>query len=289
MKIILLTFLIHAICFAQSEKLQEEKEMEVVNFNSIKKVLSQDGLSEAAFKKDKELQVLKAEQTKLEIRKYFYPTESELWGFVSDYWLIKNSPLLSWDFEKPDFGIGSSFSSTMESLGFYQKKYKILLMNSPHLVRGALPGHEESILLLSLPFIKSLDLSRLEISLLLFEDYIRLEQGYFKKNVATEKMRTLAGTNFQGNKPDASMVEELLKNYGNQTFQKGYSFQQMFEVTKKMDTYLKSHPELWNTYFLLLGKIDRFIKTNIQYKNYINLYPSPEMQVKWLSPDDKVL
>jgi hypothetical protein len=52
MKIILLTFLIHAICFAQSEKLQEEKEMEVVNFNSIKKVLSQDGLSEAAFKKE---------------------------------------------------------------------------------------------------------------------------------------------------------------------------------------------------------------------------------------------
>ena len=88
---------------------------------------------------------------------------------------------------------------------------------------------------------------------------------------------------------DISFVEELLKNYSTQINEKGYSFQQMFEVTKKMDAYLKSNPELWNAYFRLLGKMDRFLKTNIQFKDYIKLYPSPEMQVKWLSPDEKVL
>jgi hypothetical protein len=85
------------------------------------------------------------------------------------------------------------------------------------------------------------------------------------------------------------MVEEMLKNYSNQINQKGYTFQEQFEITKKMDAFLKSNPELWNAYFRLLGKIDRFIKVNVQYKDYVRLYPSPEMQVKWLSPEDKVL
>ena len=56
-----------------------------------------------------------------------------------------------------------------------------------------------------------------------------------------------------------------------------------------MDNFLKSNPELWNVYFRLLGKIDRMVKTNHQYKDYVKLYPSPEMQVKWLSPPEKVL
>lgn len=275
--------------FAQTEKLQEEKELETVNFNNIKKVLQKDGLSESARKKEKQVRILKTEQGKIESQKFLYPTESELWGFVSEYWLIKNAQLLNWDFEKPDYGLEKSFSGTMETLGFYQKKFKILLLNSPSVVRAGLPGDNEIILILSVPFIRSLDLSKLEISLLLLEEYLRLEQGYFKKNVETPKMAKLAGTNFQGGKPDVSMVEELLKNYTRQINEKGFSFQQQFEVTKKMDAYLKSHPELWNAYFRMLQKMDRFIKSNIQYKDYVKLYPSPEMQVKWLSPEEKVL
>lgn len=285
-------FLLLALCFsafAQTEKLQDEKELEVVNFNSIKKVLQQDGLSEAAKKKEKQVTILKKEQSKVEANRYLYPTESEMWGFISEYWLIKNAQILNWDFEKPDYGLEKNFSTTMEKLGFYQKKYKILLVNNPTMVRAGLPGDNEFILLLSVPFIRSLDLSKLEISLLLFEDFLRLEQGYFKQNVATEKFHKLSGTNFQGQKPDISMVEEMLKNYTNQINNKGFTFQQQFEITKKMDAYLKSNPELWNAYFRLLGKIDRFIKVNVQYKDYVRLYPSPEMQVKWLSPEDKVL
>lgn len=274
---------------AQTEKLQDEKELEVVDFKSIKKVLQQDGLSEAAKRKSKQVAILKKEQTNLEKGHYNYPTESELWGFVSEYWLVKNAQLLKWDFEKPEYGLEDSFKTMLENLGFYQKKFKILFVNTPTVIRAAIPGNEEMIFVISVPFIRSLDLSKLEISLLLLEDYFRLEAGYFKTNVATEKMKKLQGTNFFGSKPDVSMVQELLKNYDKQINQKGYTFQQQFEITKKMDSFLKGTPELWNAYFGLMGKMDRFIKVNIQYKDYIKLYPSPEMQQKWLSPPEKVL
>ena len=283
-----LLFTISAL--SQTSKLQEEKELEVVNFKSIKKVLQQDGLSQSAKMKTKQVAVLKTEQTNLEVNRFNYPTEDELWGFVSEYWLVKNAQLLGWDFEKPDYGLEASFRKTLESLGFYQKKFKILLVNTPTLVRASFPGSEgEMILLLSVPFIRSLDLSKLEISLLLLEDYFRLEGGYFKKAVSTEKLKRLAGTNFHGKKPDMGMIEELLKNYDTQINQKGFSFQQQFETTKKMDTFLKSSPELWNAYFHLLGKLQSFLKVNVQYKDYLKLYPSPEMQLKWISPEEKIL
>lgn len=276
--------------YGQTEKLQDEKELEVVNFKSIKKVLEQDGLSQAAAQKKKQVAVLKTEQVSIDKERYNYPNEDEMWGFISEYWLVKNAQLLGWDFEKPEYGLEDSFKKTMESMGFYQKKFKILLVNTPTLVRASLPGSQgEMILLLSVPFIRSLDLSKLEISLLLLEDYFRLEAGYFKKAVATEKMKKLAGTNFYGQKVDMSMIEELMKNYNNQINQKGYTFQQQFETTKKMDAFLKSNPELWNAYFRLLGKLQSFLKTNVQYKDYTKLYPSPEMQIKWISPEEKVL
>jgi hypothetical protein len=275
---------------SQTQKLQEEKELEVVNFKSIKKVLEKDGLSQAAAQKKKQVAVMKKEQTNLEQGRYSYPSEDELWGFMSEFWLVKNAQILGWDFDKPDYGLESSFRFTLQTLGFVQKRFKILLVNTPSLVRASLPGNDgEMILLLSVPFIRSLDLSKLEISLIFLEDYFRLEAGYFKKQVATEKMKKLAGTSFFRQKPDQSMIEELMKSYHKQIYEKGFTFQQQFEVTKKMDSFLKSNPELWNVYFRLLGKLQSFLKVNVQYKDYIKLYPSPEMQLKWISPEDKVL
>lgn len=276
--------------YSQTQKLQEEKELEVVNFKSIKKVLEKDGLSQAAEQKKAQVAVMKKEQTNLEHGRYLYPTEDELWGFMSEYWLVKNAQILGWDFDKPDYGLESSYRSTLQTLGFVQKKFKILLVNTPTLVRASLPGNDgEMILLLSVPFIRSLDLSKLEISLMFLEDYFRLEAGYFKNQVASEKMKKLAGTNFYGQKPDLTMIEELMKNYNKQIYEKGFTFQQQFEVTKKMDSFLKSNPELWNVYFRLLGKLQSFLKVNVQYKDYVKLYPSPEMQLKWISPEEKVL
>lgn len=273
-----------------SSKLQEEKELELVNFKSVKKVLQKDGLSQSVKLQEKKVQAMKKEQFTVEKSRYNYPTQDELWGIISEYWLVKNAQLLQWDFQKPDYGLEKSFGTILQNMGFYQKKFKILLLNNPSIVRAGIPGSDgEVILLLSVPFIRSLDLSKLEISLFLLEDFFRLEQGYFKTAVETEKLKTLPGTNFHGSKPDMSLIHEVVKKYDHQINEKGFTFQQQFETTKKMDNFLKSNPELWNVYFRLLGKIDRMVKTNHQYKDYVRLYPSPEMQVKWLSPPEKVL
>jgi hypothetical protein len=273
-----------------SSKLPEEKELEVVNFQNIQNVLEQDGLSKSVESKKKQVQAMNRQKNEIEKSRFLYPGEDEMWGFLSEYWLVKNAQLLAWDFDKPDYGTDESFKSLLEKLGFFQKRFKVLFINSPEIVRAALPGSQgEMIFLLSVPFVRSLDLSRLEISLLLLEDYLRLEASYFKKNVATSKMKELAGTNFHGKKPDLAMVQEMLTGYDQQVRQKGFTFQQQFEVTRKMDSFLKGYPELWNSYFLMLGKLERFLKSNVQYKDYVRLYPSPEMQVKWLSPEEKVL
>jgi hypothetical protein len=279
------------VCFSihgETIKPQEQKELEVVNFNSVKKVLQQDGLSQAAEQKKKQVAVLKTELNQLEKNRFNYPSYDQMWGFLSEFWLVKNAQLLGWDFEKPEYGLESSFRKMLEGLGYYQKRFKILLINTPSVVRASLPGNDgECILLISVPFIRSLDLSKLEISILLLEDFFRLEQGYFKKQVGTEKLQQLGGSNFYGQKPDVAVIEEVLKNYSRQILEKGFTFQQQFEITKKMDTFLKSNPELWNSYFRLLSKIQNFLKTNLQYKDYIKLYPSPEMQLKWLAPEER--
>lgn len=275
---------------AEADKLQEEKELEVVNFSNIKDVLQKDGLSQAVKNKKKVVQVLKKKKEEVEKSAFNYPDEEEMWGFASEVWLVKNAQILGWDFEKPEYGLETSYRTTLEKLGFVQKKFKILLLNTPSIVRATLPGSQGEIIhLLSVPFIRHLDLSKLEISLLLLEDFFRLEAGYFKKSVETLKMKKLAGTNFYGAKPDLSIISELMTNYTKQIQEKGFTFQQQFEVTKKMDAHLKSNPELWNTYFRLLTKLNAFLKVNVQYKDYVKLYPSPEMQIKWLSPEEKVL
>ncbi len=55
-----------------------------------------------------------------------------------------------------------------------------------------------------------------------------------------------------------------------------------------MNAMLKPHPELWNAYVRMHGKIDRLIKGNQTFSEMVKLYPSPEMQIRWLAPDEKV-
>ncbi len=275
---------------AQDKKTKEEKELELVDFKQIKKVLQEDGLSQQAKSKARQVEAIKKEQAIIEKDRFLVPTEDEWWGIMSEYWLVKNAPTLAWDFEKPDYGLEDSFKAVLQNVGLFQKKFRILLLNTPALVRAAIPGPDgETIFLISVPFIRTLDLSKLEISLMMLEDYLKAEEGYFKKAVRPKGLDAYVGSNFYGKKLDLSPMSEALKNYDQFLLQKGFTFQQQFAVTKKMDSFLKSNIEWWNTYFRLLGKIDRLIKTNNQYKTYNQLYPSPEMQLKWLSPDDKVL
>jgi hypothetical protein len=203
--------------------------------------------------------------------------------------LVKQAPLLRWDFDRPDYGLQESFSTVLKSVGMLQKRFRLLAIDAPT------PGHlglpwkdEEYCLLFSVPFVRSMDLSKLEISLLLLEDVLRLQEGWLREYSRPVQLKDLVGQNFMGRKPDLSAVHEVGKAYSRFLTEKGFSFQQQFQITKKMDALLKPHPELWNAYVRLLGKIDRLVKGNLAFSDYLKLYPSPEMQIRWLAPEDKV-
>ncbi len=282
-------FLIIFSAWSQN-KTQQEKEIESINFNELKTILKDDFLAPTVEEKKGAVQEIKKERKTKRIEKYSYPEEKDFWSFISEFWLVKNAALLSWDFKKPDYGLRNAVESLFETLGLYQVKFRILPLNTPTLTHFSLPAdNNEYIFLMSVPFMRALDLSKSEIALLVLEDYFRQKLGYFNANLKVEGMNKIWGANFYDKKIDLSHVDELLKAYSSIAFEKGYNFQQQYEVTKKMDQLLKSNPVLWNKYFQLLSKIEKLVKSNMVYESYNKIYPSPEMQIKWLSPKEKIL
>lgn len=268
--------------------LQEDKEKSVIDYSNIKNVLKRDGLAGHKEKKDDQLKRIKKIKSKMQLAKYSYPTTSDFWSFMSEYWLVKNAQTLQWDITRPEYGIKSAFKNLLEEFGYYQKKFKILIVNSPDITHMGLPGNSgEVILILSLPFMRTIDLTKVDISLLLLEDFFRIEQSHFVKNLKTD-LKFLNG-NFADSKMNIKYIKAVQKEYDRIIFKAGFTFQQQYKVTKMMDRVLKSNPGLWSAYIKVLNKIDRLIKMNLLYKNYNNIYPSPELQIKWLTPKKKVI
>ena len=81
--------------------------------------------------------------------------------------------------------------------------------------------------------------------------------------------------------PNPIKGDELAKKIGSSLFKSA--------IAIKIDGYLKADPILWNAYFNLLKKIDRLTKNDLLYKDYLKIYPSPELQIQWISPKKKVI
>ncbi len=263
-----------------------EQRAETVNFNAIQDVLKNDRLDVQVQKIEQKVKTVAKERFAAEARKYEIPPASEFWGFFSEYWLVKNATVLKWDFSKPDYGLDASFAEFLERMGMLEKKFKILLIDTPAVPHFALPTYpNEFLFILSVPFIRTLDLSKLEISILLFEDVVRSQAGYFQKAVSTPELTKVLGTNFlSAKKLDMTPFNTTFKKYDEMIFDKGMDFQQQYEVTKQMDQLLRSDLKLWNTYVGLLKKIDELVKSNLLYRKYVEIYPSPELQLGWLIP-----
>lgn len=273
-----------------AEKLPQEKEMDVVDFQHVKKVLQKDGLMQEVRKKKNEVKRIQEIRVVEDKSRYSWPSEEDFWPIAGEWWLVKNASTLQWDFDRPEYGLEQTMSQVLKRVGLLQKKFRILAMDSGQLAHLGLPWRkDEYCLLFSVPFARTLDLSKLEISLLLLEDVLRVEEGWLMEFARPAKLKDLAGSNFQGKAPDMTPVFEVGKSYTTFTQEKGFTFQQQFKLTKKMDSILRPHPELWNAYVRMLNKIDRMIKSNQQFKDYPKLYPSPEMQIKWLAPEEKSL
>jgi hypothetical protein len=123
------------------------------------------------------------------ISTYNFPSENEFWSFISEYWLVKNAPELRFDFEHPDYGLLPAVKELFESLGLYEMTFKVLLLDSSTVYHFALPTNpNEFIFILSLPFIRAMDLSKLEIAVLLLEDFYRIRANYFKDYVYEKEL-----------------------------------------------------------------------------------------------------
>lgn len=289
MKLVLVCFLIISSSFANDSVLS--KEGEVLEFNEIKKILQNDGLSENAKNKQKKIVKAKSNISKKMTAMFDVPKEGELLGFATELWLVKNAPILKWDFQKPDYGLDKSFESFLEQMGNYEQKFKILLVNSPNVSHFALPGYDgEIIFLLSQPFIRSLDLSKLEISILLYEDYLRYKMNFFNAFVLKDKgIVEMIGKNFKGGKFDMSAFDKLLDGYDKKVLDTGFTFKEQYRVTTKLGNMFKGNMKLWNYYVGLITKIDELVKNNLLYEKYNSIYPSPELQLGWLKPKAKLL
>ncbi|MBC7712689.1 MAG: hypothetical protein H7177_05095 [Rhizobacter sp.] len=258
---------------------------DLLDFSSIKDIIKKDGLEGQLQKKQTEKRVHITTKKFDDMKRYNVPAQSAFWSMMSEYWLVKNATLLKWDFHKPDFDLEKSFISLLEVQGHYEKKVKILLLDSTEVIHAALPSNDdEYIFLVSLPFIRTLDLSKVEISLILFEDFIRAKKGYFKGYVQSKELEAYLGTNFNGKPFNKKIIDESLKKYTSVLLDKGFSFQEQFETTTEMDSLLKNDLKMWNTYLTLLEKIDNLTKSNALYKKYSQIYPSPELQLNWLRP-----
>ncbi|MFZ4712301.1 MAG: hypothetical protein ACOYL6_01200 [Bacteriovoracaceae bacterium] len=267
------------------EKTQVEKEAENINFDSLKKVLKNDLLDKEVKKKVDIVQQIKVENKEKELQRFFYPVKEDFWSFFSELWLVKNIQDLKWDFEKPDYGLNEAVMNLFRSHGFLEKRIKILIINSPHLSHLGLPANgNESIYLISLPFIRSMDLSKQEIAMIILEDYLRLESGLLEKYIISKDLTESFGKSYAGKNIDQKVLNITLDKLTEFTLKKGFTFQEQFDITKKMDTLLKSNQQNWNTYIQLLNKMDKLVKMNLIFESHIKLYPSPEMQIKWLSP-----
>jgi hypothetical protein len=142
-------------------------------------------------------------------------------------------------------------------------------------------------LVLSVPFIKQLNLSLPEISILLFEDFLRVKEGYVEKKVMSPEVQAMLGAPIEKNAQIFKTFKEVIDKLDSVIFDKGFTFQEQFDITQKMDKQLKSDLNLWSLYGVMLRKIDGLVKGNLLFKSYSQIYPSPEMQLRWLGGEVK--
>ncbi len=270
---------------------EESSGEERPSFDNLKKVLDND------FLKQKKLQKKNSENKRQNQRlsalkaSYMFPEEDDFWPFFSEFWLVQNAQWLKWDRDTPSYGFDLHFKALLEKLGIFHQRVDLLFHQSPLLPHFALPaGPKRTILLLSIPFLRTFDFTKMEVSLMLLEDFLRVQSAMLRKELKTEGLQKFYGKNFY--KKDQEFyppLEGLSNKLTVFVKNKGFSFMLQKQLTDKMDALLKSYPELWNSYYQLLLKLKKISEDNVLYKNLSRLYPSPAFQLGWLSPPGKVL
>jgi hypothetical protein len=261
-----------------------------VNFTQLEEIIKNDKLDKELVQKNKILEAIKKKQKLIEGKKYFYPPKEQFVSMLSDLWLVQNAILLKWDFEHADLGITAKFSKLMENMGYQKKQITLLLSDSTSVFHLSLPTRSSHFyLLLSLPFIQSMNLTTSEIATLLFEEVIRFESNELSNTLSSDPVWQLAGQQMKDQKPNVNLINQYLSTMSNQLLTKGYTFQQQYEVTQKVRQLLKTNAVYYAAYISLLKKKVELVKNNKEFKQYTALYPSPEMQLQWINEGNGIL
>lgn len=264
-----------------------EKAMDAgfVDFKEVKEVLQKDGLKKEAEQRQQKVETKKTIRKIEQKQKIRFPVEEDFWEIMTMLWLVQNSDILKWDFKRPAYGVSEAFDDLLSWTGMFGIRYKILYVNGPSISHMAFPGKKNDVIfILSVPFMKAIDLSKTEITLLMLEDLLRINKGYFKETVSPKDLKEYFGVEYQKKPYSKQLIDQVMTNYSDFVFQKGFNFQQQFEVTKHMGEILKSRLNIWNAYFSVIKRIDGLVKSNTLYKDYNRLFPSPELQMQWLTP-----
>lgn len=282
-------FIISIIVLFSSGIAAQDKPLPVkndfVNFDNIKNILKKDGLEKSIAKKKKTRKKRIKKRIDSSKRLYTLPVEEDFWRIMTEYWLVKNITILKWDFHKPDYGVRDYFEEFLKTVGSLGVSFNVLYTNSTHITHFGFPfGKNEYLFVISVPFIKIMDLSKLEISILLYEDLMRLEFGQFKAHFDPKLVEKLKDGNFYKKEYPKKELLEFSLQLDKLVYEKGFNFKQQYQVTKRMNIVLTSNKKLWQNYYSLLGKIDNLTKSNLVYKNYVKIYPSPELQRNWINP-----
>ncbi|MBP5296041.1 MAG: hypothetical protein J6Y94_01765 [Bacteriovoracaceae bacterium] len=271
----------------EKEQARLAAEEEWVNFKAIQKVLNNDQLAAPAQRQQQAMRKSSQRQQQQAKARFDIPTAENFWGFFTEFWVVKNINILQWDVAMPDYAIESHLVAWLQKLKMPPLKFKLLLLDTINICHLALPSNPGEVLfLLAVPFIRTLDLTQTEISLLLLEDLVRHQQGYLVQYLTTKDAQRFWGTNFKNNpKFQGKFIGELLQRLDEISMGTGFSFQQQFVVTNAVRELIKDDDKLLYAYQTLLKKIDQLVKNNPKYKNYLNIYPSPELQLNWLHPE----
>lgn len=243
--------------------------------NTIKDILIKDHLLLEADKKKMDELRLEAEKEKIEKSKIKVLTDEEFTEIATLLWLVKRESKLRWDFEKVDYGVNETFKKLLHKLNVTGPVYKILYLNSdiiPHV--GILSGNNY-ILLISKTFIEKLDLSKQEVALILFEEFIRLKLNLLQNKI-NQKVTKM-------DVKDKRTFDEYWNILDQEIIKMGFSFQEQFSLTKEIVNYIKNEPKISEIYQRLNEKIKILIQTENQYSFYPKIYPSPDLKEAWLA------
>ena len=241
----------------------------------IKDILVKDKLIKEEDKNKIDELKRKVEQDNLNFTKENQINKADFLNLVANLWLVKREKILKWDFKKVDYGVNEVFQNLLKKFSTSGLNYKILYLNSDAVVHYGLSMGDSYLLLISKPFIERLDLSKQEIALILFEEYIRLNS-----NIVEEKLMSHIG-DFQVSNLNP-IIDKTLLFYDDYILNKGFTFQDQYELVKSVAINIKNDKKVVELYRGLNDKIKNLIILDKSFHGYSKRFPSPDLKEKWL-------